>query len=194
MKRPSKLPSSLTGITFDVPRFVDYIRPAGFLCDEPVCHAVFYYAMTARLGYEENELGFGVQYEGDGYEHVLWNHSNFRQQWETISLMYGALEADMVRHWPCVDFQFHAMGFEALPDEERYRFNRRSAIILAGAITRTQLLNDKGIITDVHRTAGPTTESDRSGSDSDIHDAHHIIRSSGNATGIDATGKDTGGN
>jgi len=123
-KGMAKLPSAFEGIRFDVPRFVNYIKPNGFLCDHPACHAVFYYNLTARLSYEENELGFGLQMEGEGFENVLWNRSNFRQSWETISMMYGVTEADMVRHWQCVDMQFFAMGKPGLPDEERYRFNR----------------------------------------------------------------------
>lgn len=140
MTNPVKPPSGLAGIHFNVPRFVHYIKPEGFLCDVAACHACFYYAMTARLGYEENELGFGTQYEGDGYENVLWNRSNFRQQWETIGMMYGAAEADMVRHWQCVDMQFLAMGFAGLPDEERYRFNRSAVVILEGTATARELL------------------------------------------------------
>lgn len=123
-KGMAKLPSAFEGIRFDVPRFVHYIKPNGFLCDHPACHATFYYNLTARLSYEENELGFGLQMEGEGFENVLWNRSNFRQAWETISMMYGVTEADMVRHWQCVDMQFFAMDKPGLPDEERYRFNR----------------------------------------------------------------------
>lgn len=207
MTKPVKPPSGLAGIHFNVPRFVHYIKPEGFLCDVAACHACFYYAMTARLGYEENELGFGTQYEGDGYENVLWNRSNFRQQWETIGMMYGTAEADMVRHWQCVDMQFLAMGFAGLPDEERYRFNRAAVIFIDPAVPNSDhtataiLLPDKTIIlsgdpSHEHRTQIDLSEADtshRGGCDSDIPRQTDITPAGNHGTPTDGGGESGSG-
>jgi len=115
-------PSGVDRIVFDTPFFGAYCVPHGFLCaTDDACHALMYYAVNARRAYEENELGFGVQYDDPN---ILWNKSNFRQLWETICIVYGIPESAMVRHWPCVDMQCRVLNIPQLPDEERYRFNR----------------------------------------------------------------------
>lgn len=109
-------------VQFDCPVFAAFERPNGFLCNHKThleCHACFYYALTARQAYEEIELGYEIQYED-----ALWNQTNYRQQLDSVSVLYGISPDEIVKHFNCVDMQFTTMGFTPLPDEERFRFNK----------------------------------------------------------------------
>lgn len=110
-------------VVFDVPVFQDYVAPKGFLVNDIACHALFYYALTARGAYERWILEWTLQYEGN--ETTV---PNFRNMFENIATMYGVNPERMSKHWSSVDMQMIALNLPQLPDEERYRFNRTPEI------------------------------------------------------------------
>lgn len=106
-----------------LPIFGDYQPPNGFLTRDRACHALMYYALTARRTYEEVVLDTQIVYEGhDDMQ------ANFRQMFTSIAMLYDVTTQEMTKHWSAVNMQFDALNLPQLPDEERYRFNRPEII------------------------------------------------------------------
>lgn len=106
--------------------FPDYHRPIGGLCNfeqHRECHALFYYAVTAREMYEAHVLGRAIEYEGDASITPM-----FRRHFEHVGNLYEVLTDIMSHHWHCITLQSQLCKIPILPDEERYRFNRACVI------------------------------------------------------------------
>jgi hypothetical protein len=105
---------ALTGIYFE-----DMVIPKGFLAQDKACHALWYYYVVARRNYEEEFKGERIVYEGEPDQQY-----NYRQLFNSIATIYGTTPERMVHFWKNVDMQAAILELPALPDEERYRFNR----------------------------------------------------------------------
>ena len=116
---------ALAGVNLSIPIFGQYQTPFGYLTRDRACHALMYYALTARRVYERVVLDRQIVYEG--HDDAT---SNFRQQFTSIAMLYDVETVEMAKHWQAVDMQFDTLELPQLPDEERYRFNRPEVIRL----------------------------------------------------------------
>lgn len=107
-------------VSLTLPAFIRYIKPLGFLTDDLACHALMYYALTARNTYEQITLGRQIQYEGDPEPEP----PNYKEMFVNIAGMYGVPPEAMAQFWPNIDMQFVALNIPQLPKEERFRFNK----------------------------------------------------------------------
>jgi len=105
--------------------FTEYEQPNGFLTRDRACHALMYYALTARKAYEDIDLGYEIQYDDPN---VLWNRANYRQMFTSIAMLYDVEPEQMARFWDCIDMQFFALDLPTLPNEDQYRFNKTPEI------------------------------------------------------------------
>lgn len=101
------------------PMYLKYMRPLGMLCQREVgCHALFTYAMNARKAWEYERSNL-LAYEGDPDTAV-----NYLDLLKSTAFLYDVHINSLISHWSCVDAQLQLLRLPAIPNEERYRFNR----------------------------------------------------------------------
>ena len=110
----------------DVPFFIGYQVPDGFLLPLPECHALFLYNLMARNVYEQyiKDPIFLEGSEGDLERPEFLNIIKLCAAW------YETKFEEMVKHWETVTHQCKRIMIPMVPDEERYRFNRTPEIFL----------------------------------------------------------------
>ena len=101
-----------------VPLFIGYQIPNGFLPPEPEAHALFMYNLMAYELYSSEILN-PIRYEGDPYP-----GPDFLRIMDVICAWYSTSIERIVRFWEPVESQCQHLGLPTVPDEERYRFNK----------------------------------------------------------------------
>jgi hypothetical protein len=103
---------------------MNFIAPYGFLDRSNESHALWNYYVSARLAYETCTIDV-IQFEDEKTP-----ETNLRQLFESIAFMYNVKPDEMAKCWSMIDMQCRAIDCPPLPDEERFRFNRKTALIL----------------------------------------------------------------
>lgn len=101
----------MSKLQYHCPRYPQFNQPAGWLVDEPACHALFYYAcLVAR---HLQDVKDDMVYEGElSPEAVGFNP---RSVMLSIATVYGVEAERMVKFWSNVDLQFAMKGAQKIP-------------------------------------------------------------------------------
>ena len=100
---------NMKNLDLEIPLFLAYQKPNGFLCPERQCHGLFYYFLVASNA-RERELD-GIVLEGQEDP-----KTNYRQLFTTIANLYGSSPENMNNHWQCVDMQALALKLPKMND------------------------------------------------------------------------------
>ncbi len=101
----------------NMPIFLGYMAPNGFLDEHPESHALWNYYLCARGAYERT-IKDVIVLEGDPDP-----AANFKQLFVNMAQLYGVQPEAMAKCWRQVDMQCDLINMPRLPDEDRYRFN-----------------------------------------------------------------------
>lgn len=110
-------------INFNVPFYMAYIAPYGYLDASRESHALWNYYTKARATYERL-VKDPIVLEGQKD-----NEPNFQQLFTSIARMYRVEPQAMGKCWDLVDAQCDALQIPRMPDEDRFRFTNRKVII-----------------------------------------------------------------
>ncbi len=116
------MPDKKYNIIFDPPLFLGYMQPNGYLDQHRESHGLFYYNLIARNAYEKH-ISDSLKVEGE-----LEVSPNFRNIFKSVATLYGVQPEAMAKCWDMVDAQCRILKIPALPNEERYRFDRAGEI------------------------------------------------------------------
>lgn len=105
-------------VNSNMPYFMGYVEPNGFLDMEAETHALWNYYLCARGAYERT-VKHVIAIEGEDDP-----QANMLQLAKSMAELYGTTLEAMMKCWDRVDKQCDYLGLPRLPDEERYRFNR----------------------------------------------------------------------
>jgi len=106
-------------IKFAPPIFPSIMAPNGFLDQFRESHALWYYYLCARQAYEASVLD-PMEYEGEKDSQV-----NYHELFRNIAKIYGVQPENMANCWHQIDAQCGVSLLPKLPDEDRYRFNKK---------------------------------------------------------------------
>lgn len=99
-------------INFAVPNYREWtILRGGALHDQPACHALMHYAISARQIYDMH-LNPGRVRE---YEGVTNQTTNPRELFKSIALIHGVEPGEMLHFWSVVDAQFRLLDIPPVP-------------------------------------------------------------------------------
>jgi len=108
-------------VKFTPKRFTNLIKPNGFLDDHPACHALYFYAQLAHENWIKEKNYPVLEGETDPVY-------NYHQLFKSIAKMYGVEPEEMVNYWDNIDYQMIVDNEPTLPNEEKYRWDRKPMI------------------------------------------------------------------
>lgn len=96
-------------VTFNPPRFVDNIRPKGFLTDDPRAHACWYFYVLAQKQFEK--VGDSTEDQFGILEGNLWMDRHYVQTARTVAMIYGLESPDeFAKAWDEVGLEAARLG------------------------------------------------------------------------------------